>query len=257
MLHPSLTPAQVEQYDRDGFLLLPDFLDEGEVEALRRAADEVVARVGPLVPGNPRVQVDRLGDRVGIRQAWPVLDLSPALARWAREERILGLFRSLFGGVEPVLFEDKLNFKHPGVGSPFAMHQDSTYWEGFSPRLASLLIYMDEATEENGCLEAARGWHKRGILERSEMDVGPVVDHYITPDVLDPASVVRLTGGPGTAVLFSSMTPHASGPNRTDRPRRAFLLTYNPAPDGDRYEEFAGANRDRSRSWLDSHTAGG
>ena len=249
----SLSDSQIEQYDRDGFFVLPGFLDEEELESLRRAADEVVSRVGPLVPGNPRVQVDRLGDRAGIRQAWPVIDLSPTLARWTREERVLGLFRRLFGEEEPVLFEDKLNFKHPGVGSPFAMHQDLTYWEGFSPRLTSLLIYLDAATEENGCLEAARGWHKRGLLERSEMDVGPVVDHYITPDVLDPASVVALTGGPGTAVLFSSTTPHASGPNRTDRPRRAFLLTYNPASDGDRYEEFAGDNRDRSRAWLASH----
>lgn len=248
-----LTAEQIEQYEANGFLVLPGYFDERTVEELARAADEVVSRVGPLVPGNPRVQVDSMGDRVGIRQAWPVIDLSPTLARMAKEERVLRLFRSLFGGEQPVLFEDKLNYKHPGVGSLFAMHQDYSYWDGYSPQLVSLLIYLDEATSENGCLEVARGWHKRGLLERSEMDVGPIVDHYITPDVLPPSSVVKVTGGPGTAVIFSCFTPHASGPNRSDRSRRVFILTYNPASDGDRYEESTGANRDRSRAWLSSH----
>jgi ectoine hydroxylase-related dioxygenase (phytanoyl-CoA dioxygenase family) len=155
-----LTREQCRQYEAEGFLVLPGYLDAPSVAALRDAADELLTRVGPWVRGNPRVQVDRVGDQVGIRQVWPIIDLSPTLARFAEDERIVGLFRRLFDGDTPVLFEDKLNCKHPGVGSPFPMHQDYSYWQPHSPRLTSAMIYLDAATEENGCLEVVPGRHR-------------------------------------------------------------------------------------------------
>ena len=42
----------------------------------------------------------------GIRQAWPIIDLSAGFARLAEDQRTLELFRALFEGEEPVLFED-------------------------------------------------------------------------------------------------------------------------------------------------------
>ena len=39
----------------------------------------------------------------------------------------------------------------------------------------------------------------------------------------------------GSAVLFDCMTPHASLPNASSRPRRSLFLSYNPASDGDGY----------------------
>jgi ectoine hydroxylase-related dioxygenase (phytanoyl-CoA dioxygenase family) len=250
-----LTAAQREQYERDGFLVLPGYLDKETVAALAHAAEELRESVGPLVKGNPRVQIDRLGEKVGIRQAWPVIDLSPTFAALARDERIVGLFRSLFDGDTPVLFEDKLNYKHPGIGTPFPMHQDYSYWKDYSPRLTSALIYIDEATAENGCLEVIAGQHRRGLLDRTEQDVGAAVDHFIPETVLAPALAVKVPGPPGTLILFSCLTPHTSAPNRSDRPRRALILTYNPARDGSGYEATSGENRDRSNAWLAAQRA--
>src|SRR5262249_2789927 len=157
----------------------------------------------------------RMGEQVGVRQAWPVIDLSETLARFAADARILGLFRSLFGGAAPVLFEDKLNFKHPRVGRHFPMHQDYSYGQPHSPRLTAAIIYLDPATEENGCLEVVPGWHQRGLLERTVMDVGPAKDHYVPDDILNSALAAKVPGEPGTLILFSCLTPHRSGPNRS------------------------------------------
>jgi hypothetical protein len=245
-----LTAEQRRQYERDGFLVLPGYFDTQTVEELSKAADEVLMRVGPFVPDNPRVQVDQIGDEVGIRQAYPVVDLSETLARFAAGERMVGLFRSLFDGDTPVLFEDKLNYKHPHVGTPFPMHQDYSYWQDYSPRLTSALLYIDEATIENGCLEVVSGWHKKGLLDRSEMDVGSAIDHHVTAEVLDPALAVAVPGKPGTVILFSCLTPHTSAPNRSAKSRRALILTYNPAKDGSGYEATSGQARDRANAWL-------
>lgn len=246
----SLSDDQLGQYDADGFLVLPAYLDAATVEALTQAADEVLARVGPWVRENPRLQIDRIGEAVGIRQAWPVVDLHETLARLAADERIVGLFRSLFGGDTPALFEDKLNYKHPRVGTHFPMHQDYSYWHAYSPRLTSALIYLDAATEENGCLEVVAGRHKSGLLDRTELAVGAGKDHYVPAEVIDPALAIKVPGPPGTVILFSCLTPHSSAPNGSDQPRRALILTYNPARDGDFYAETSGANREKARAWL-------
>src|SRR5687768_17215193 len=136
-----LTPGQKAQYERDGYLVLPSYLDEPTVEELDRAAQEVVDGIGPIEPTNPRIQVDWIEEQYRIRQVWPVIDLSPTFARLAQDERLLALFYVLFEDT-PVLFEDKLNCKYPHGSSPFLWHQDLIYWHGYSPRLISAMIYL-------------------------------------------------------------------------------------------------------------------
>ena len=241
----ALSPEQVRQYEADGFVVLHAYLDPQTVGALARGAEELARRVGPIRPGTPRIQVDRIGEEYHLRMIEPVVDLCETFARLAADERVTGLFQSLFGE-PPVLFEDKVNYKQPKGGTPFPMHQDFPYWQKYSPRLASALIYIDEATEANGCLEVARGWHQKGLLPDHAVNVGLMTDSHCLREPIDPSQTVKVPGPPGTLILFSAFTPHASAPNLSDRPRRAIILTYNPASDGDAYEERYGAIRGRT-----------
>jgi 2-aminoethylphosphonate dioxygenase len=243
-----LSAEQLSQYDAEGFLALPRYLDLPTVEALREAADELVERVGPVVRGNPRIQVDLIGGAPRIRQVWPIVDLHEAFAQLAQDPRIVAPMVSLFDDT-PVLFEDKLNYKYGGGGTAFPMHQDYSYWQPYSPRLTSVLIYLDEATLENGCLEVAPGWHKRGLLPIEKVRVGLSTDHTVPAEVLAPSLAVPLPGPAGTMVIFGCTTPHSSRPNLSRRSRRAVILTYNPAADGSFYEETSGANREKSLAW--------
>jgi ectoine hydroxylase-related dioxygenase (phytanoyl-CoA dioxygenase family) len=237
-----LTPEQLRQYERDGFLVLPGYLDAATVAELARGAEEVARCVGPIQPRTPRLQVDLIDNQYRLRMIEPVVDLGEPFARLAADERVTGLFESLFNE-PPVLFEDKLNYKHPRGGTPFPMHQDYPYWQRYTPRLVSALIYIDAATEANGCLEVVPGWHRKGILANGPVKVGLMTDSHVCTDSIDPSLVVKVPGPPGTMILFSCFTPHASAPNLSDRPRRAIVLTYNPASAGDSYEERYGAVR--------------
>ena len=234
-----LTPEQVRQYEVDGFLVLREHLDPQTVAELAHGTEELAGRVGPIQPGTQRIQVDRIGDEYRLRMIEPVVDLSETFARLAADERVTGAFASLFGE-PPVLFEDKVNYKQPKGGSPFPMHQDYPYWQKHSPRLISALIYIDEATTANGCLEVARGCHTRGLLPDHAVQVGEMTDSHCLSQPIDPEQIVKVPGPPGTMILFSAFTPHASAPNLSNRPRRAIILTYNPASDGDAYEERYG-----------------
>lgn len=248
-----LTPAQVQQFERDGYLALPQYFDAATVAEMSQAAEALVQAVGPIVKGNPRIQVDPFQCELKIRQVWPVIDLAPVYARLARDERIVGLFRSLFRE-EPVLFEDKVNYKYPSGGTPFPLHQDLGYWGDYPTTLTTALIYIDEATEENGCLEVAPGRHKQGLLYRENVAVGLGTDHQIPNQVIDPAQVVKIPGPPGTLILFGALTPHGSAANQSRHPRRAVMFTYNPASAGNFYEQETGANRERSVRWLADHS---
>jgi ectoine hydroxylase-related dioxygenase (phytanoyl-CoA dioxygenase family) len=242
----SLSAAQLEEYEENGCVVLPAYLDGEMLERLSRAADDLVVRLGPIEPGARRVQVDTTADGYRIRLAEPVLDLSSTFVNLAEDDRITGLFQSLFGEA-PVLFEDKVNYKYPRGGSLFPPHQDFSYWQPYSPRLASALIYIDEATEENGCLEVALGWHKKGLLPKTGLRINQGMDHHVPGDVLDPSLLVKVTGPPGTLILFSCLTPHSSAPNLSNAPRRAIILTYGPASAGDSYQERYGHPRPTHR----------
>ena len=59
--------------------------------------------VGPIVPENPFVQIDPIGDGYRVRQLWPVSDLSPPFARLVSDPRVTGPLGQLFGGDTPIL----------------------------------------------------------------------------------------------------------------------------------------------------------
>src|SRR6188472_3443759 len=92
----TLSPAQLRQYDSEGFLALPSYLDVHTVEMLCEAADALIERVGPIIRGNPRIQVDLNGGENRIRQVWPIIDLHEAFAQLAQDPRIVEPMVSLF-----------------------------------------------------------------------------------------------------------------------------------------------------------------
>jgi 2-aminoethylphosphonate dioxygenase len=134
---------------------------------------------------------------------------------------------------QAVLFKDKINFKLPG-GSGFKAHQDQQAgWSIYAPLFLTVMLSIDESTIENGCLEIPRGRHKEGLLGKQW--------EPLEPDGLD---FEPLPTRPGDAIFFDSFVPHASGPNRTQSPRRILYVTYAPAAHGDhRARYFADKRR--------------
>jgi ectoine hydroxylase-related dioxygenase (phytanoyl-CoA dioxygenase family) len=90
------------------------------------------------------------------------------------------------------------------------------------------MVALDDATEENGCFRVIRGSHRRGLLPGCEGEgaLGPLFTH---PREFDLSAQVPAIVPAGSLVFFSPHTVHGSLPNRSDRPRRALVLTYQPA----------------------------
>ncbi len=112
-------------------------------------------------------------------------------------------------------------------------HQDSSYLDyvgcGHYPPNLGVWIALDDMTSENGALR---------VLPFSELNVREVVPHDLKTKAWTSDEVVDFGDHEGTLlavpagsiVVTDGALPHASDPNRTDRPRRAYLLQYSRQP---------------------------
>jgi ectoine hydroxylase-related dioxygenase (phytanoyl-CoA dioxygenase family) len=131
-------------------------------------------------------------------------------------------------GEPAVLYKDKLNHKHPG-GAGYAPHQDAPAYR-FVDAHVSCMVAIDDATPGNGCLEVVSGAHDR---------LWPTDDAgCLRADVVAALAWAPVPVRAGDTLWFHSRTPHRSGPNRTDRPRRALYPTYNARAEGDLRDEY-------------------
>lgn len=132
-----------------------------------------------------------------------------------------------------VLFKEKINFKMPGGGG-FAAHQDSPAYIGMANSHISVMLAIDAATPENGCLEVCPG-----IWVKDQVPLTP--SGVITAEAEAGMQFLPVQCSPGDVLLFSGYLPHRSGPNRTDKSRRAMFITYNPSSDGTFHEQYYAA----------------
>ncbi len=149
------------------------------------------------------------------------------------------------------LFKDKINFKWPGGGA-FPPHQDFPAFEFFGPREhVSVMVCIDRATLENGCLHIAQNWREtfRGMdgIDPQLLENGTAVLPYIVggknhgtiqPLYADKISWLPIEAAPGDVVFFNSYIPHYSEPNRSDAPRRAMFFTHNRLKEGEYRETY-------------------
>lgn len=237
--HGSTGAAAVEHFDQTGWLLV-DTLDAAGLSALRSWIDDIAA------------WPDEGGGWLHHREQTV---LGSALCR---SENLIpfhdGLRRLLTAGTMPetatallgepaVLYKEKVNYKLPG-GAGYAPHQDAPAYP-FVDTHVSCMVAIDDATEANGCLEVASGQHAE-VLPTD--DRGRIRGDVATTLRWEPVEVRA-----GQALWFHSRTPHRSGPNRSDRPRRALYPTYNAASQGDLRADYYR----RKRTELSGRDGGG
>lgn len=126
-------------------------------------------------------------------------------------------------GPNVLYFSSKINVKPGEIGSVVEWHQDMAYGPLTNRSVVAVLIYLDDADLENGCLQVIPGYHR--MLDHSHH--GYFQGRITEP--LDTSKAISLEGKRGTAVFFNGLAPHASAPNTSPRPRRTLILGYRAA----------------------------
>jgi phytanoyl-CoA hydroxylase len=243
------TEPELARYRRDGYFVRERVFGTSELAVMRAAVEAVHARVSEAAAAGNAGEIERIDGkryqelldslvkwewqelRADVRSMEPFLHLDAGLERLVDDPRLWQPVTALCGAERLALFTDKLNFKRPG-GAEFPWHQDSPYFVFDCPhvdRLASLQVYLDDATVENGCLWMIPGSHVHGRLPCFE-DRGTLGRLYTDLERALPHSApVPIEAPAGSVIFFNGDVVHGSRSNQTGSSRRAFVLTYQPA----------------------------
>ena len=132
-----------------------------------------------------------------------------------------------------MLYKEKVNYKLAG-GAGYSAHQDTPAYPMIQVHV-SALVAVDDADAANGCLEVVSG--RFG-------EVLPLDDRgCIESSVADALEWTPVPVRAGQTLWFHSRTPHRSGTNHSDHPRRALYPTYNAASEGDLRAAYYDAKR--------------
>lgn len=157
-----LTPEQLEQFKRDGYLIFPELFTSDEASLLKSEAervstieDECVKREGQA---NVPKAMFRLHEPDGPTASAPYY-------RAVRCPRVLAPARQLLGDEHVYIHHCKVNMKAAVEGSAWPWHQDFGSWhlDGIArPEMLTVMVILDTATEMNGCLYFLPGSHRDG-----------------------------------------------------------------------------------------------
>lgn len=222
-----LTTSQVSAFERNGFLGPIDVLRPDEVERVRAAVADVIADLDRHRPHLYEVEqafTERPGEVVcHFLGGWLV---HPVLRELVFAERITRPCAQLLGVDALRFWHDQVFAKpprHPGV---VPWHQDYSYWTRTAPAChITLNLMLDDADEENGCVQFVPGSHRWGLLPKLPFDA-PLETIRRELPAAAVWSPVAMPLRAGQASIHHSHTLHGSDRNRSERWRRAAVFNY-------------------------------
>ena len=251
-----LSYSQISQFNRDGYLVVENFIDEAQRSQLINRAKEMIEEFDPAssnsifttneqerasddyflksgdqirfffeeiaidVNGNFTVPKQQSINKIGHAQH----TLDPTYRKVINSLEIPKIGEQL--GIEkPRKLQSMHIFKQPNIGGEVGLHQDSTFLYTSPMSCIGFWMALEDANIENGCLQAMTGGHrlplkKRFKLARSGGTEFEILDSTPWPDnELDLLEVKA-----GTLVILHGQLPHYSAENTSKKSRQAFSI---------------------------------
>lgn len=230
-------------YEREGYLLMENFFLPEEIQRANDAINEIIqcgdiSKVAEVEPKDSSI----------VRRIWAPTKRHNFFEQMASSDKLLDVVETLIGS--NIMFHySKLNMKGPKLGSIVEWHQDFSYYPHTNTDLLSCLIYLDDATIANGCLEVIPQSHKHTIFDHcidgnfrgKVTNVERITGEHNLPER------VFLEAPAGSVIFLHCLTLHASAINKSDKPRRAFIPAYRSA---DSYPIYFGPHASHNESGV-------
>ena len=225
-----LTKAQLEQFDREGYLFFPSQFTPAETRTLTSAVPELYSR-------RESYNVREKG-KDAVRTNFAAHMYSGPFARLARHPRMVGPVMDLFNE-QVYMHQFKINGKAAFEGDVWQWHQDYGTWlnDDMMPteRAMNVAIFLDDVNEFNGPLMFIPGSHKKGVVQ-AQHDLTTTsyplwtVDNALISTLVERAGgknggIVSPKGPAGSMILFHSCLVHASGSNLSPWDRVSVYLS--------------------------------
>ena len=251
-----LSSLQLQEYDQQGYLVINDFISPVQRQVLmQRAADLIEAFEPPTKrsifttdeqerssddyflesgsairfffeekaidsEGNFTVPKQQSINKIGHAQH----QLDPVYKAMVKELNFAAMGSDL-GIEQPRAIQSMHIFKQPSIGGEVGLHQDSTFLYTEPKSCIGFWLALEDATVENGCLQAIPGGHKIALKQRFKLSENGGTEFEILDDAPWPAQPLELLEVPaGTLIILHGQLPHYSAANTSNRSRQAFTL---------------------------------
>jgi len=231
-----LSNDQVDAYHHEGYLVLPRFLTEEELEPIEVAFEHFKSGA---VEGMGRDLCDMSGPYSRPFEEFNIINCvlprryDPSLQGNLFERRAQSVASQLIGPDARLDYDQHLSKKPGREEAVFAWHQDLGYWPTGTPdtRTTTCSLALDDATLDNGCLQVVPGSHLEGEIRPHKpilrSDEGLREETHTLSIELGPADrLVPLPLKRGDITVHNERIIHGSGGNPTDRWRRTYILAH-------------------------------
>jgi len=221
-----LNKDQIDHFNREGWLLLPELFSVQEAALLTLEAEKIFAST------RPEVWREKSG---APRTAFAAHLYNQAFGVLAAHPRLIQPIEQIFGE-RVYMHQFKINAKSAFAGDVWQWHQDYGTWkrdDGMpAPRAMNIAIFLDEVKSINGPLMLVPRSQMEGDLEAShdlQTTSYPLwtLNEPTVARLVERAGIVAPTGRAGGMLMFHGNLVHGSAGNITPYPRRIVYLTLN------------------------------
>jgi ectoine hydroxylase len=220
----SLNPEQIRHFNDNGYLIVEDVFPTEEIERIRDCI-----KTDPKLAADAKTNKNYEGDGIGTFLVYRENLSEDIYSAYVQSHRIVTPLKQLF--------EDDIKYyyhltmlKNPNTGG-WQWHQDYGYHykEFFYPKFVSVMVALDPATKENGCLRVLKGSNNLGRLDHQQSGSQLITDPKRAAIALEQMEEVHCEMDAGSIMFFDGNILHASAPNTSEQSRWSFVISYVPA----------------------------
>lgn len=229
-----LTSQEVERFKCQGYLKIRwRVIEDDHLAVLREHYDALfrhkrgtvgqgLRNLAVIGESETDAKTDRSEEMLQIMEMWK---FDEEFRKLLYHESLLDIVETLIGP-NIQLFHDQALYKPALHGGPVPWHQDNKYWRCTPPNLVSIWMALDDADEENGCMNVVPGSHLAGEADhgRAETERGKLP--ALLQAKVDASHAVAVPIKAGHCMMHHCLTLHQTNPNRSSRHRRAHVIHY-------------------------------
>ncbi len=235
-----LSDRQLEQFNKDGFLLLQQFAEHKLCDTIKDIAQAHLKHKVPPIEteteyvGKSKEERKLISDghseqskeRITVRRLRQVYHRDIVFKQWMESSEVRPVLKQILqdNPVITIAHHNSIMTKMPHTSTETSWHQDFRYWNFENDNLVSVWLALDEENAENGVLEFIPGSHKMDFLPEQFDE-----KEYFSEDVNSNKALIETKVSyslqKGDVVLFHCKLLHRANKNSTCEPKISFVYT--------------------------------